>query len=66
MTRYAIIWDAGFGENWAEADTATAEQAEQLAYEAALEEFESSVSYHVEVMTKEVAANYGFEWEEDE
>lgn len=48
MAHFKIMWNAGYGDNWAFVEANTKEEADQLAYEAWHEEAESAASYSSE------------------
>jgi hypothetical protein len=48
MPKYLIYWNAGYGRTEEEVEADTYDEAQDLAYDAAREEFESNCEYGVE------------------
>jgi len=60
LKEYVICWSIGFGDNFDIVQAPNAEEAQNVAYEAAREEFESSCSYEcLGEATDELKEEYG-------
>jgi hypothetical protein len=69
MSEYLITWNVCFGENsttitceWTTITCENQEEAETVAYEKARQDFETNA----EVLTEDLARDYGIEWGENE
>lgn len=67
MTKYLLRWNVGFGDITDVMEADDVDSAHMLAYECWKEDAESQADYSAEVLTQELAENYGHEEEmEDE
>jgi hypothetical protein len=62
MPTYLIRWNAGFGEMIDEVEADNEEEAEKVACEAWREDAENNAEYSADLMTEELADDYGFDW----
>jgi hypothetical protein len=59
--KYLIHWNSGYGDDYAVEEAKTETKAIDIAYEFWREEAEGNATYDVQVLTKELAEDYGFE-----
>ena len=64
MPKFIIVWNIGYGDSAEVVNAETAREAENMAYEAAHEDFENSASYSAEEFTEELAHNHNLDFEE--
>lgn len=61
MSKWIIIWDAGYGEEAEIIEAKNEVEADKAAYEAWLNEVENNADYRAEPYTKVLAENYGLD-----
>lgn len=66
MAKYLVIYDIGYGEQTevVELENPSGSDLEDAAYEVWKEHAENNANYRAELLTKELADNYGEEFEE--
>ena len=61
--KYLIKWNVGYGDSTDVVEADSYDEAHNMAYEEWREESESQADYSAEVLTQELAENYGHEEE---
>lgn len=66
MKKFLITWDAGYGQNEEVIEAENQSEAEAEAYDRWKDEAESNSDYSAQLLTKDLAEDYGLDWDEEE